>query len=146
MRFRLAKNEFNNMPNTSPRDPRGHIKLAVSDFKTSYPFYSDIFEGLGYKQVSDKDDRAAWVSPDGYGITIVQADIPDYPYKFSAPGLHHLCLKAEATEVVDQIYKLILKKDAHVFDAPQKYPNYTDKYYAVFFADPDGIKLEVAYY
>ena len=146
MRFRLAKNEFNNMPNTSPRDPRGHIKLAVADFKTSYPFYSDIFEGLSYKQVSDKNDRAAWVSPDGYGVTIAQADISDYPYKFSAPGLHHLCLKADSTEIVDRIYKFILEKDAHVFDAPQKYPNYTDKYYAVFFADPDGIKLEVAYY
>ena len=134
------------MPNTSSRDPLGHIKIAVSNFKKSYLFYSDIFEGLGYKQVSNKDDRAGWASPDGYGISIAQADIPDYPYKFSAPGLHHLCLKADSTEAVDRIYKLILEKDAHIFDAPQKYPNYTDKYYAVFFADPDGIKLEVAYY
>ena len=39
-----------------------------------------------------------------------------------------------------------LGKDVKVFDKPQSYPEYTKKYYAVFFSDPDGMKIEVAYY
>lgn len=129
-----------------PYDPCGHTKLAVFDYKKSYPFYKDIFEELGYKQISNKDDHAGWVSPDGYAVLITQAEITNYEYKFNAPGLHHLCLKAKSAELVDQIYRSLLKKDVYTFGPPQKNPNYTDKYYAVYFTDPDGIKLEVAYY
>ena len=31
---------------------------------------------------------------------------------------------------------------ADVLDAPAEYPHYAPGYYAVFFADPDGLKLE----
>lgn len=130
----------------SPYDPLGHTKISVSDYKKSYVFYNNIFEQLGYKQVSNKDDSAGWVSPEGYAILIAQATIPSHQYKFGAPGLHHICLKAPSMEIVDQIYQSLLKKKTFIFDAPQKYPDYTDKYYAVYFADPDGIKLEIAYY
>jgi len=134
------------MPDNTPYDPCGHIKIVVSDWEKSYPFYKDIFEKLGYKQVSNKEDRAGWASPDGYGIFIAQAKIMNYQYKFGAPGLHHLCLKASSMDVVEKIYKLVLEKGVYVSGLPRKYPEYTEKYYAVYFADPDGIKLEVAYY
>jgi len=134
------------MPSNIPYDPCGHTKIAVSDFEESYCFYEAILDELEYKQVLKDDDTAGWSSPQGYGVWISQAEIPNYKYKFDAPGLHHLCLKADSPETVDRIYQLLLKKNVFVFNAPQKYPEYTDKYYAVFFADPDGIKLEVAYY
>ncbi len=133
------------MSKTQSYDPSGHTKIAVSDYKKSYPFYKDIFDELGYKQVMYENDCAGWVSPHGYGVWISQAEIPNYKYKFDAPGLHHVCLKAPSVKIVDQIYQSLLKKRAFIFDAPQKYPEYSDKYYAVFFADPDGIKLEIAY-
>lgn len=134
------------MPKITPYDPCGHTKIAVSDYTKSYPFYRDIFAELGYTQVSNTDDHAGWASPDGYAVLVAQAKIANQRYQFDAPGLHHLCLKAKSVEMVDHIYELLLKKDAHIFDAPQKYPDYTDTYYAVYFADPDGIKLEVACY
>lgn len=134
------------MSGNIPYDPCGHTKIAVSNFRKSYKFYKALFEELGYKQVSDKEDHAGWASQDGYGIIISRAAIPKYRYKFDAPGLHHLCLKARSVKQVNQIYKSLLKKRVYIFDAAQKCPQYTKKYYAVYFADPDGIKLEVAYY
>ncbi len=134
------------MPHNIPYDPCGHTKLAVSDYKKSYSFYKDIFDQLGYKQVSNKNNSAGWTSPEGYAILIAQATILGNQYTFGAPGLHHLCLKARSVEMVDELYQSLLKKKILIFDAPQKYPDYTDRYYAVYFADPDGIKLEIAYY
>lgn len=134
------------MPNNVPYDPCGHTKLAVSDYKKSYIFYSNLFAELKYKQVSNKDHSAGWASPDGYGILIAQAKIPDYQYRHDSPGIHHVCFKAESPERVDQVHQFLVQKKAFIFNAPKKHPEFTDKYYNVLFADPDGIKLEVAYY
>jgi len=127
-------------------DPCGHVKLSVSNIENSKQFYSDIFEVLGYIQVKNKKESAGWISPEGYGIWIVQAEDTDTSYSSNGPGLHHLCLKGNNMKTIDRIYNLIQNLDVKVFDAPQKYPKYTENYYAVFFADPDGIKIEVAYY
>jgi hypothetical protein len=48
-------------------------------------------------------------------------------------------LTAAATST---ICKLLIEIGATVLDPPADYPTYGDGYYAVFFADPDGIKLE----
>ena len=32
-----------------------------------------------------------------------------------------------------------------ILDSPREYPEYVPGYYAVFFADPDGIKLELVH-
>ena len=133
------------MNSISSKDPLGHIKLSVSDFTKSKKFYTKLFKKMEFKQISDKETSAAWVTLEGFGIWISQANISEPKYKFSAPGLHHLCLKARSKKEVDRIYE-ILKDETRIFDKPQKYPKYTPEYYAVFFSDPDGIKLEIAYY
>jgi len=35
---------------------------------------------------------------------------------------------------------------ATILDAPAEYPIYGPNYYAVFFADPDGMKLELVHF
>ncbi|MBI2573646.1 VOC family protein [Candidatus Woesearchaeota archaeon] len=129
----------------SSKDPSGHLKLTVSDFQKSNIFYSLLFDMLGFEQISIKEQSAGWVTPQGFGIWIAQAKITDLKPVFSAPGFHHLCLKATSPQQVDAIYTL-MKNQTFIFDPPQKYSKYTEKYYAFFFADPDGMKLEVAYY
>jgi len=133
------------MKNSSAKDPLGHVKLSVSDFKKSTAFYGKLFAKLGFAQISDKEESAGWVTSEGFGIWIEQAETLSPKHKFSAPGFHHLCVKARSPEEVDEVYEMI-KNETHIFAVPKKYPEYTEKYYAVFFSDPDGMKLEVAYY
>ncbi len=35
--------------------------------------------------------------------------------------------------------------DAEILDAPAEYPKYGPDYYAIFFLDPDGLKLEYVF-
>jgi catechol 2,3-dioxygenase-like lactoylglutathione lyase family enzyme len=126
-------------------DPAGHVKLAVKDFKKSKEFYSLLFKQLEFQQVADHETSAAWVTREGFGVWISQAKRTQPAYVFSAPGLHHICFKAKSKEEVDAVYNN-LKTKTHIFDAPAAYLEYSPIYYAVFFADPDGIKLEVAHY
>jgi catechol 2,3-dioxygenase-like lactoylglutathione lyase family enzyme len=126
-------------------DPAGHLKLSVSDIDKSRAFYSGLFKKLGFRPRTNDADNRGWITREGFGISIAEASSMKPKHVFGAPGFHHLCLKARSTEGVDAIYELV-KEKTRVFDKPQKYPEYSPKYYAVFFADPDGMKIEVAYY
>ena len=127
-------------------DPQGHIKLAVTDFSKSFDFYSSLLNQIGYREVYKDNNHAGWVSPNGFGLWIAVATVKNHIYRFSAPGLHHFCFKAGSSKQVDDVYEFLVDNNIVVFDKPQKYPEYTSGYYSVFFADPDGIKLELAYY
>ena len=62
-----------------------------------------------------------------------------------SPGLHHLALRASSRADVDALHAKLNAFGATILDPPQDYPDYGDGYYAVFFADDDGMKLEYAF-
>jgi len=127
-------------------DPLGHIKILVANVKGSKEFYKKIFNKLEWKNIKEEDFGASWVSPEGFGFSIKEAEHKEHEYKFGSPGIHHFCFKAKSKGKVDEFYELLLKEGVEICDAPAAYPEYTEDYYAVFFFDPDGIKLELAYY
>lgn len=134
--------------NMTPLDPLGHMTIAVSNIKRSKLFYEKIFQKLGLRKLIEKEAGTgiAWEIIPGFSVWLKQAKIPDYGYRFHAPGLHHLCFKVNSKQEVDEFYTFLLKEKVMIYDPPALYTKYTPDYYAVFFADPEGIKLEVAYY
>lgn len=100
-----------------------HIDLTVSDLGRSGPFYEAVLGFLGYRQ----------------GIRLAREKRPHNRYSC---GLHHLAWVAGSRADVDRMHRLLLEIEATVFDPPVDYPDYREGYYAVFFADPDGLKLE----
>ncbi|WP_066481367.1 MULTISPECIES: VOC family protein [unclassified Sphingomonas] len=63
-----------------------------------------------------------------------------------APGLHHLAWASDSREEVDRLHRLLVSIDAVILDQPMDYPRYGPRYYALFFADPDGLKLELVHF
>ena len=59
-----------------------------------------------------------------------------------APGLHHLAFGVPSRAVVDERAEWLRSAGAELESEPQEY-TYMPGYYAVFFYDPDGIKLEI---
>ena len=62
-----------------------------------------------------------------------------------SPEFHHLAFEASSREDVDALHAVLLEIGATLLDAPAEYPDYAPEYYAVFFADPDGLKLELVH-
>ena len=62
-------------------------------------------------------------------------------------GLHHLAFRAGSREEVKNLYENVIVKlnSVVIEDPPVECPEYGDGYFATFFFDPDGIKLEVTY-
>jgi glyoxylase I family protein len=124
-----------------------HLTLTVTDMQRSEPFYNAILQFMGYQQVEKTDQFTMWWSRDAGAILIAPAN-PDCINKTHdrySPGLHHLAFSADSREQVDDLHELIVDLGATVLDPPAEYNHYAPGYYAVFFADPDGIKLELVH-
>ena len=44
--------------------------------------------------------------------------------------------------MVDKLYNNLLELGVEILDPPKAYPEYTPNYYAVFYTDPNGFKME----
>jgi glyoxylase I family protein len=130
-----------------------HLDLNVSDLERSRAFYDRVLRQLGYRPVdySAAGDPAGfdWLAPASSGVRLsiglYRARNPAAKHDRFAPGIHHLALHAESREQVDQLYQTLLQMKAEILDPPNDYPKYEPGYYAVFFLDPDGIKLECVF-
>ena len=61
-----------------------------------------------------------------------------------ATGLHHLAFHLGSRAEIDSFHEFLVSENVTIFDAPTEY-GYTQGYYALFFADPDGMKFELVY-
>jgi glyoxylase I family protein len=124
-----------------------HLNLTVNDLAVSAPFYEVLLSFLGYQRVRDEPSGIDWdfLSPNGpCSIGIKPARAARVHDRYSCE-LHHLAWRAESRDDVDRLYNLLLTFRATILDRPAEYPHYEAGYYAVFFADPDGLKLEFVY-
>lgn len=125
-----------------------HIDLTVSDVAAAKPVYALVLEFLGYTCVKDTPEGCEWDlrGREPFGASLgIRAARTGQPFDRYAPGLHHLAWRAESRDEVDRLHALLVERGINVLDPPASYPDYSGDYYAVFFADPDGIKLELVF-
>lgn len=124
-----------------------HLDLTSVDVEASTRFYDWFLGHFGYLRSAEyAGDVPNWTLRSGgqtVSIGLHRAKNRTGHDRF-APGLHHLALHASSRGDVDAVYALALERGAIVLDKPAEY-DYTPGYYAVFLADPDGMKLEVVY-
>lgn len=125
-----------------------HVDLTVNDPAASRPFYEAVLGFMGYAVADtyaygfDMDLRQDGVLAASIGVRAARAAGANHGHDRYAPGLHHLAWRAESRADVDALFGLLNRINAVVLDPPAEYPEYGEGYYAVFFADPDGLKLE----
>jgi catechol 2,3-dioxygenase-like lactoylglutathione lyase family enzyme len=136
-------------PATRLRGVVHHIDLTVRDVAASAPFYDALLGFLGYARVKQEADLHVWdLIRDGRfaGGVALRAARSRHPHDRYAAGLHHLAFHAADRADVDRAHALMADKGATILDPPADYPQYGAGYYAVFLADPDGLKLEVVHF
>lgn len=127
-----------------------HIDLNVRDLEASRRVYGLVLEFLGYAQVKDSggyewDLRTGEGRGASLGLRACDPALADQAHQRYAPGLHHLAWRADSRADVDRLYALLVEHGVRILDPPAHYPEYSGDYYAVFFEDPDGMKLELVY-
>ena len=126
-----------------------HIDLTAHDLARSAAFYEEVLGFLGYRRSRGDDTGIDWDLRDAghlvcsIGLKPAHSDRDHDRY---SAGLHHLAWHAASRDDVDRLHALLVRLDARILDAPAEYPAYGAGYYALFFADPDGLKLEFVHW
>ena len=124
-----------------------HIVFRVSDFEVSRRFYGRLLTFLGFVEEWDLGRTIGWNN----GVTmiwVVEADAAGarHPHHTGDIGLHHYAFELDSKEGVDELGDFLVREGVTIVDPPADYPSYGEGYRAVFFLDPDGLKLEGLYF
>ena len=124
-----------------------HIDLTVNQLARSTAFYTTVLGALGFERFRHPDQHASW-SNGKLSITIRPApnELADAAFNRYRVGLHHLAFKMKQRAHIDSLHQLLVDHGFAVLDPPNEYPEYGSGYYAVFFSDPDGLKLEAVHF
>jgi glyoxylase I family protein len=126
-----------------------HVDLVVSAIGRSLPFYTELLGPLGYYSVGqvegERGETIWYLSGPGTSIGLREATTQTGgPYDRYNVGLHHLAFEAGSRAQVDDRAAWVRTQDVEVESEPQEY-TYLPGYYATFFYDPDGLKLEIVH-
>ncbi len=121
-----------------------HDYVAVRDLETPGEFYDRVMGVLGFRKRStplgEDPDLHYFNHYVAYSLRPAKEGTADHdPY---APGLHHLCFRVVDEAAVDRAVGELRAAGVEATD-PRYYPEYAPDYYATFFSDPDGLRLEV---
>jgi len=116
-----------------------HLAIRVSDFAASKSFYGKLFPFLGFEILDEFADAMGWTN----GKTRFWIS-PCEPgrhrqHRTGDVGFHHYAFELQSRAEVDELEAFVKSLGATIVDPAGEY--YED-YYAVFFLDPDGLKLE----
>ena len=128
----------------------GHVDLVCRDLERSLAFYAAVFGPLGLQPPAlfdgERGERIHYLrfpTPASGSIGLRQA-LHEQRFELYAPGLHHIALAVERRPDVDAAHAAAVAAGVDVLHAPRVFPQYGPDYYATFFLDPDGFRLEIA--
>jgi glyoxylase I family protein len=124
-----------------------HIYITVSDLDCSEAFYDKVLlDTLAFRKnkfTLGGDPHVQYFNRHfGYVLRPARASSSHDPY---SPGLHHFCLRVDSIEDVVAVSAQLRSTGIAASEA-KNYPEYAPDYWATFFTDPDGTRLELTNY
>jgi catechol 2,3-dioxygenase-like lactoylglutathione lyase family enzyme len=119
-----------------------HVDLRVSSLAKARGLYDALLPSLGFSRVVEDSESICYYRPGDdraapfFGI---DAD-PEH-----RPNASRIALRAADRHEVDRLAEIARAAGATAFEAPHLCEEYTPHYYATFFEDADGNKLEICY-
>jgi len=122
-----------------------HVYLSVRSLERAEVFYDRVLvQVLGYRKARSTiagDPHLHYFNRQ-FGFSLRPAHSSTAEHDPYAPGLHHFCFRVVDESAVDRAAGELRALGIEV-SLPRLYPEYAPDYYAIFFEDPDGIRLEV---
>ena len=117
-----------------------HIDLRVKDLQRAMRFYEKVLPGLGFTCDRSDETWGTFYSAGG--------DQPSEFFGFTEDRQHQpngtrIAFWAETRDEVDKIARLVRDIGGQNLEGPEVCGSYSPGYYAFFFEDPDGNKLEI---
>ncbi len=123
-----------------------HLELYVHDLERSSEFWGWLLTELGYEPLQEWDEGISWHpagEPAGTYIALVLAPEGAADLDRRSVGLNHVAFAVASPAEVDRLTDALRRRGERVL-YPDRHPYAGgEDHYAVFFEDPDGLKVEV---
>lgn len=118
-----------------------HIDLRVKNREAAQRFYSEVLPALGFRVDKSGEQWGSFEAEGGKAVEFFcfeeEAD--------HQPNANRIAFWAESRAAVDKVADVVRQAGGKNLEGPELCLEYSPGYYAVFFEDPDGNKLEVCY-
>lgn len=121
-----------------------HLEFYVSNLRKTIEFWSWLIVELGYKKYQEWDEGISYKLLDTY-IVFVQTEkkYMDIKYHRKRTGLNHIAFHLTSQDMVDQFTKKLKERNVNILYKNSQNLIGNKDYCAIFFEDPDRIKVEL---
>jgi catechol 2,3-dioxygenase-like lactoylglutathione lyase family enzyme len=119
-----------------------HVDLRVSDFTRTRGLYDLLLPAMGYTRIVADAESVCYYQPDGERLRPFFALVLDAAHRRNGT---RLAFRAADRAEVDRLAEIARAAGARAYEPPQVCEEYTPFYYAAFFEDVDGNKLEICF-
>ena len=121
-----------------------HIELYVSDLSRTVEFWGWLLEELGYTPFQKWESGQSWKLDVTYIVFVQTEDrFLDIPYHRCRVGLNHLAFYATSRQHIDILTDQLKERNTKILYTNTHPYAGGDSHYAVYFEDPDRIKVEL---
>jgi catechol 2,3-dioxygenase-like lactoylglutathione lyase family enzyme len=119
-----------------------HLELYVTDPEVAVRFWGWLLPELGWEPFQEWDEGCSYRHGDLY-LALVEAPTGGPGIDRRAAGLNHVAFCVDTRAEIDELTAALRERDIRVL-YPERHPYAGGPdHYAVFFEDPDGLKVEV---
>ncbi len=119
-----------------------HVDLRVSDFSKVRDLYDALLPAMGFSRLEEDADTICYYRPDPDRSAPFLGLVLDSHHR---PNGTRLALRAASRDEVDRLAETARSAGATAFEPPHVCEEYTPFYYAAFFEDAEGNRLEICY-
>lgn len=117
-----------------------HVDFRVRDFTRTRALYDALLPAMGYTKVNADDESAGYHLPGETGAEPFFWLVGDPQHE---PNGTRVAFAARDRADVDRLTAIAQNAGATAFEAPALIEEYGASYYAAFFEDAEGNKLEI---
>ena len=120
--------------------PIDHLGLGVPDVEAAKAYYDELLPMLGFRPCFGN----GYCPTDGQGSQLfLYAATENEAFSRFRPGLQHIAFLVSTRAEVGAVHEWVRGRRDEVLHAPRLFPQFGEHYYATYFLDPHGFKLEV---
>ena len=120
-----------------------HLGVTVTDLPRGIAQFDAVLTALGFEKEGEKVDSVAWYREGETEIIVFAARDDDIgPHRHGRVGWQHLAFSVDSRAEVDRLHAVAVDAGWSIVREPKPYPRFSERYYASFVEDDNGIRIE----
>lgn len=119
-----------------------HLGVSVEDHARGIAQFDPVMTALGFERSDIEGSSAWWKEGETEFIVFAAREHGSGPHRHGRVGWQHLAFAVDSREEVDRLHAIAVEAGWNVVREPKLYPRFSDRYYASFLEDDNGIRIE----